>query len=139
MSAGDSASYRKVKIGSPRNFGLVFTAAFLLVAFGPLIRGHQMRPWAIGVAGAFLVIALVAPKILQPLNLLWYRIGLLLHHVINPIVMSLIFWLTVVPVGLIMQAVGKDPLRLKLDRKAETYWIGRPEASPAKGSMARQF
>lgn len=138
MSAGESAGHRQVRVGSPRAFGFVFAGAFTVIALLPMLKGDEPRLWALGVAAVFLLVALAAPRLLQPLNLVWFRIGLLLHAVVNPVVMSLIFWVTVVPMGLIMRAAGKDLLRLKRDPGAQTYWIGR-DPGPERGSMSRQF
>lgn len=127
------------QMGSERSFGLVFTAFFLLVGLWPLKSGGEMRLWALGAATAFLLAALVAPKALRPLNLLWFKFGMLLHHVVTPLVMGLLFFLTVTPVGLLMRATGKDPMRLKRDPSAASYWIMRTPPGPAPESMKTQF
>lgn len=131
--------HRRVEIGSPRAFGIVFAGAFLLIAILPLRHGGDVRLWALLVSGLFLLVSLVAPRLLQPLNIIWFRVGLLLHKIVNPILMMLIFLISVVPVGLLLKSLGKDPLHLKKDPQAKSYWISRPPASPAPGSMARQF
>jgi hypothetical protein len=128
-----------VQMGSERSFGLVFTAFFLLVGLWPLKSGGEPRLWALGAATAFLLAALVAPKALRPLNLLWFKFGMLLHHVVTPLVMGLLFFLTVTPVGLLMRATGKDPMRLKRDPSAASYWIMRTPPGPAPESMKTQF
>ena len=129
----------KVPIGSDRSFGLVFAALFALVGAGPLIHGNDMRPWALGAAIGFLAVALLVPRALRPLNLLWFRFGLALHHVVTPVVMGLLFFLTVTPVGLLMRLSGKDPLRLKRDPAAASYWIHRQPPGPTPESMRHQF
>ena len=131
--------HKKIEVGSARMFGYVIGGFFVIVALLPLIRGHEARWWALGVAAAFLLVALVYPRVLQPLNILWFRFGLLLHAIVGPIVMSVIFWITVAPVGVIMRAMGKDPLRLKLEADAASYWITRDPPGPEPGSMSRQF
>jgi large-conductance mechanosensitive channel len=87
----------------------------------------------------FLALALAAPKTLAPLNRLWMKFGLLLHAVVNPVVMAFLFFSTVTPIALIMRALGQDPLRLKLDPAAKTYWIDRTPPGPAPDTMPRQF
>ena len=79
------------------------------------------------------------PKILSPLNRLWFRFGLLLHHIVNPVVMALLFFTTVTPMALIMRLLGKDPLRRKFDPEADSYWIPRQPAGPAPETMKNQF
>ena len=130
---------RKVEMGSDRSFGLVFTAFFALVCLAPLKSGADPRLWAAGVAAAFLVVSLAAPQLLKPLNRLWFLVGMALHHVVTPVVMGLLFFLTVTPIGLIARAMGKDSLRLKRDDAAASYWILRQPPGPSPERMRRQF
>jgi large-conductance mechanosensitive channel len=90
-------------------------------------------------SGLFLAAALFAPKLLRPMNRVWFKFGLLLHHIINPLVMGLLFFLTVTPVAILMRLSGKDPLRLKSAPAARSYWIPRPPSGPASTTMKRQF
>lgn len=129
----------EVPIGSDRSFGLVFAAVFAVVGLAPLVHGRELRPWALGLAAAFLVLALVAPRALRPLNRVWFRLGLALHHVVTPVVMGLLFFLTVTPMGVLMRLSGKDPLRLKRDSQATSHWIPRQPPGPAPQSMRNQF
>ena len=82
------------------------------------------------VSGLFLVVAVAAPRLLAPLNRLWYRFGLLLHRIVNPVVMGLLFYATVTPIALVMRLVGKDPLHRAFDPQARTYWIERSPPGP---------
>ena len=127
------------KTSSDRTFGLVFAAFFALIAVWPLIQGLPLRGWAIILAAGFALIALARPAWLSPLNRQWTRLGLLLHRLVNPIVLGLIFILTIAPTGLIMRLLGKDPLRLKRDNRAASYWIERRPPGPAPESLPRQF
>lgn len=129
----------EVRLGSERSFGLVFAAVFAIIGLLPLIAAHTPFYWAFGVAAAFLVAALAAPRVLAPLNRLWFRFGLLLHAIISPIIMGLLFYLVVMPTGMIMRLLGKDLLRLKFDPKADSYWIRREPPGPARGSFDNQF
>ena len=79
------------------------------------------------------------PRVLAPLNIIWFRLGLLLHHVVNPVIMAVVYYGAVVPMGLLLKARGKDLLRLKRDPDATTYWIVRDPPGPAPGSMKQQF
>jgi Saxitoxin biosynthesis operon protein SxtJ len=132
-------SRRRVVVGSNRTFGLVFAAVFGVIALWPLASGGMPRLWASALALAFLAVALVAPRLLSLLNRAWFYLGLALHRVINPIVMAIIYYGTVVPVGLILRARGKDTLRLKRDPNAKSYWIERDPPGPPRGSMTKQF
>jgi hypothetical protein len=124
---------------SDRAFGLVFTAAFLLIGLWPLVRLAPVRTWALGLAALFLVASLLRPAVLSPLNRLWLRLGLLLQRITNPIVLGILFFGIVLPIGLLMRLVGKNPLRLGFDRGAQTYWIERQPPGPAPDTMPRQF
>ena len=125
--------------GSDRSFGIVMTVAFAVMSLLSWWRdGHSWR-WTGGIAALFLVAALLYPAALKPLNRLWLKLGLLLHKVVNPIVMALVFFGTVLPTGLIMRALGKDPLRLKRQPDANSYWIERRPPGPARESMKDQF
>ena len=124
---------------SNRSFGLTFAIVFAIVALWPLIRGRSVRGWALIVAAAFLLAALVLPRVLAPLNRLWLRLGLLLHTCMSPVIMGLVFFTTVTPIGLLRRLLGQDPLRLRLDRDAATYWIERHPPGPAPDTMPRQF
>lgn len=128
-----------VKAGSERAFGLVFAAVFALIGFWPLLSDNAIRIWALIVAGLFLAAALLAPGVLKPLNRLWFLFGMLLHKIVSPLVMALLFFATVTPIALLMRIAGKDPLRLKFDRAAKSYWIERTPPGPAPESMRRQF
>ena len=116
----------------------------MATAFGlisPLNWWHGGRswPWTSGIAALCLAAALFYLAILRPFNRLWHKFGLLLHKVVNPIVMALVFFGTVLPTGLIMRALGKDPLRLKRRPNANSYWIERRPPGPTAESMKDQF
>jgi hypothetical protein len=125
------------KVGLERNFGLVFAAVFGVIGFWPLIGGNPVRIWSLAIAAVFLMLAFARPVVLRPLNLLWFRFGLLLGRIVSPIVMALIFYVAVTPTGLIMKLFGKDILCLRFDQNAGTYWIAR-ENEP-ETSMKNQF
>ena len=128
-----------VRAGSPRAFGIVFAVVFALIGGWPLIDGLGVRAWALWISGGFLAAALIRPAILAPLNLLWFKFGMLLHKIVNPIVMGLLFFVTVTPIALIMRLAGKDPLRQKFDQAAPTYWIDRAPNELTAESMKNQF
>jgi len=129
----------EIEAGSERTFGIVFFAVFAIMGLYPLLNGGEARIWALIIAGAFLLAALVAPRILRPLNRLWSRFGLLLHNVVSPVIMGLLFFVAVTPTALIMRLAGKDPLRLRFDPEARTYWIDRQPPGPEPKTMRNQF
>jgi hypothetical protein len=135
----DFSREEHVKAGTDRGFGLVFAGFFAIMAALSWWRGHEAWHYTLPVAAVFLVIALTFPKILGPLNRLWLKFGLLLFKVMNPLVMGLLFFVTITPIGLIMRATGKDFLRLRLDKDAKSYWIDRAPPGPPPQSMKNQF
>jgi hypothetical protein len=124
--------------GSDRTFGLVMAGALALVS---LLNGWHLGrvwPWTLALAVLFVIAALRWPSSLHPLNRLWMKLGLLLHRIVNPIVMALLFYGTIFPTGLVMRMRGRDLLRLKRDPSAESYWITRVPG-PAPETMRDQF
>jgi hypothetical protein len=91
------------------------------------------------VAAVFLAAALVFPSALGPLNRLWLKFGLLLHKIVSPVVLGIMFFLVITPIGLFLRARGKDPLRLKPNRQSKSYWIERVPPGPAPESIKDQF
>ena len=135
----DFARTEEIRGASDRSFGLVFTGAFLLVGVWPLVGRRPVKVWALGLAAAFLIVSLFRPAALAPLNRVWLYVGLLLQRVVSPVVLGILFFLTVTPIGLLMRLTGKNPLHLGFDREAQSYWIDRHPPGPAPDTMPRQF
>jgi len=129
-------SQSKIKIGSNKNFGLVFFIVFLIVGLWPIINNEPIRIWAIIISIFFLVLGLMNSKILTPLNKLWFRLGIFLGAIIAPIVMAIIFFLVVTPISFMVKMMGKDLLMQKYESKKKSYWINRDKSI---SSMKRQF
>ena len=125
----------EIKISSNKSFGVVFFIVFLIVSIYPLINNGELRIWSLITAIIFLILGLINSKVLTPLNKLWFKFGLLLGRVISPLIMGIIFFLVVTPIGLIMKFLGKDLLNLKYN-KGKTYWI---EKKGPKSKMKNQF
>ena len=126
----------KIKISSNRNFGLVFFVVFLIVSLWPVINNEPIRVWSVIISLIFLVLGLINSKMLTPLNKLWFKFGMILGNIVAPIVMGILFFLVVTPIGLILRIIGKDILNKKYDKEKETYWIKRETSI---GTMKRQF
>jgi hypothetical protein len=125
---------------SPRAFGFVFTIFFLLVGLGPLLRGHHFRAWALMVAGFFFVCAVAAPKLLTLPNKLWLRLGLVMHRITQPLIMALLFFAVITPIGCLMRLLKReDSLRRKWNPDAPSYWILREPPGPTPDSMKHLF
>ena len=123
------------KIGSNKSFGIVFFIVFLLISFYPLINQENIRIWSLIISLIFLILGLLNSKILNPLNKLWFKFGIILGRIISPIIMGIIFFFVVTPIGLLMKLLKKDLLNLKFN-KTSTYWI---EKSGPKSKMKNQF
>ncbi|MBI3471788.1 MAG: hypothetical protein HY013_10570 [Candidatus Solibacter usitatus] len=135
----DFSRKEAVKGSSDRSFGLVFTAFFGIYGLWPLWKGGAPRLWSLALSGAFLALALIAPAVLHPLNLLWTKLGLLLARITNPIVTGLMFYVIFTPAALAMRLMGKDLLRLRPDPDADSYWIPRQPPGPPPETMRNQF
>jgi len=129
-----------VSTSSNRTFGLVFTVVFILVGILPLFFGYSIQLWSLVLSGLFLLLALARPGVLSPLNHWWTHFGLLLHSIVSPITLGVLFFGVVTPIGLVMRLIGHDPLRLKFDVNAQSYWIKRASTKESKSSsMINQF
>jgi hypothetical protein len=128
-----------IKPSSDRSFGLIVATFFLIITFWPLIHTEPIRWWALGVASVFAALALLWTAALAPLNRLWTKLGLLLYRIVNPVVMVFLFYVTVTPIALFMRMLGKDPLQLRRDSDAASYWIHRTPPGPTPESMKNQF
>lgn len=133
-----SARDKHIEMGSERGFGLVFATVFAIIGLWPLFRGQDMRLWALAVAALFLVAAFAAPFLLKWPNRLWFRLGLLLGKIVAPVVMAIIFVLTVIPTGFILRMMGKDLLKTKRQPpEVATHWHAVDPA--ARSSLKNQF
>ena len=126
----------KIKIGSNRNFGIVFFIVFLVVSLWPLTYGEPVRIWSAIISSVFLILGLMNSKLLTPLNKLWFKFGMILGAIVAPVVMGVVFFLVITPIGLFMKIIGKDLLKKRYEKKKTTYWIirGKPVST-----MKQQF
>ena len=125
----------KIKLPTNRNFGIVFSIVFLIIALWPLLKQNDLRLWSLSISGIFFVLGLLNSKLLLPLNKIWFKFGILLGSIIAPIVMGIVFFLVVTPTGLIMKLFRKDLLNLKKNKK-ETYWLDKDNSN---SSLKNQF
>tara|TARA_Y100000590_G_scaffold467836_1_gene648186 strand:+ start:160 stop:549 length:390 start_codon:yes stop_codon:yes gene_type:complete len=125
-----------LKISSNRSFGLVFSIFFLILALWPLINNNPINIWLIIVSLIFLILGLMNSKILYPLNKLWFKFGIALGAIVAPVVMGIIFFILITPIGILMKIMGKDLLNSKYNKNINSYWIKRDKSV---GSMKKQF
>ena len=124
---------------SNRGFGIVFTVVFAIVTLLPFMGAVKWLHWAGVLAAAFLVLAFAAPDVLTPLNRIWTRFGLLLHKVMQPLIMGAMFFGVITPAGVLRRLIKRDPLKLRRDAAAASYWIKRGPGQPAPETMKDQF
>ena len=124
-----------VKIGSNRSFGIVFFIVFLLIAFYPLLNDRSIHIWSLIISLIFLTLGIINSSILSPLNKISFKFGILLGKIISPLVMGIIFFIVVTPIGILMKILKKDLLNLKYNNN-KSYWI---EKNEPKSKMKNQF
>ena len=124
-----------IQISSNRSFGIVFFIVFLIVAIYPLLNNENPRIWSLILSVIFLFLGIINSKILNPLNILWFKFGILLGKIVSPIIMGIIFFIVVTPIGFVMRIIGKDLLNLKFN-KGKSYWV---EKTGPKSKMKNQF
>ena len=123
------------KIASNRSFGIVFFVVFIIIAFWPVLKSEAPRIWSVIIAIIFLLLGIFNSKLLTPLKILWIKFGEILGRFISPLVMAVIYFAIITPIGIFMRLLGKDLLNMKFLKK-NSYWIKRE--SKIK-SMKRQF
>jgi energy-coupling factor transporter transmembrane protein EcfT len=123
-----------IKLKNNITFGTLFFIFFLFIGLYPLISSGTIRIWSIILSLVFLIITIIKPNLFTFLNKLWIKFGFLLGKVISPIVMVLIFFFIVTPIGILVRVFKKDVMGLK--RGANTYWINREDKLQ---SMKKQF
>ncbi|MEM7360356.1 MAG: SxtJ family membrane protein [Pseudomonadota bacterium] len=138
MAASPNNSAER-KTLSNRTFGLIFAFIFAVIAAFPLLWGNGIRMWAAYIAGGFTAVSLLVPVLLTPLNKLWAKFGMMMHKITNPLLMGLVFYITVLPTGIIMKLLGKDPMRRKKEPEADSYWIKREDGALKPESFDQQF
>jgi hypothetical protein len=124
-----------IKISSNRSFGIVFFIVFLLIALYPLINQGEFRLWSLIISFIFFILGILNSKILTPFNKLWFKFGIFLGKIVSPIIMGIIFFFVVTPIGVLMRIFGKDILNLKYNNN-KSYWI---EKTGPKSKMKNQF
>ena len=122
-------------ISSNRNFGLVFFIVFLLIAIWPLKDNESIRIWAIVISFIFFILGILNSRLLTPLNLIWVKFGEYIGKILAPVVMGIIYFFVLTPIGILMRLIGKDLLKMKFS-KDNSYWIKREKNI---NSMKKQF
>ena len=129
-------SNSKIKISSNRNFGLVFFVVFLIVALWPLKSEENIKLWSLALSIIFFILGILNSKLLTPLQRMWFKFGIFLGAIVSPIVMGMIYFLVVTPIGIFMRFLGKDLLKTSKVKNVSTYWIKR---NKQHSTMKKQF
>ena len=127
------------RAGSNRSFGIVFAVVFALIGLFPLLHGGEIRLWALGCSTVFAGLALIWPAVLAPLNRIWFRFGMLLHKIVNPVILGLMFFIIITPLAAVVRLFGGKLLSLGFDKSQPSYWIRRAPPGPEPESIRNQF
>ena len=127
---------KSIKLASNRSFGLVFFLFFFIIALWPLKSDSDIRIVPLLISFIFLILGLVNSNLLKPLNFIWMKFGLMLGKFMNPIIMGFVYYLTVVPVGLILKILNKNLLNIKKNNDQKSYWITKKKS---QSTMKNQF
>jgi hypothetical protein len=129
----------EIKVSSNRSFGMVFTLVFLVVGIWQISTGKSLGWYFFASAILFFIVTITFPSLLGPFNRVWFKFGLLLGQAVNPVILGLVFFLVVTPIGIVRRLLGKDSLHLKPKHNLKSYWIDRNPQGPKLGSMTKQF
>ena len=125
----------KKKKDTNRSFGILFFIVFSIISIWPILSGGELRLWSFIVAIIFLIMGITKSRFLTPFNRAWIKFGELLGVIISPLIMGLVYFLVVLPIGILMRAFGKDLLSLKFNKNIKTYW----NKKEAKTNFDKQF
>jgi len=123
-----------IKLKDNITFGILFFVFFLIICLYPLKSDGAIRIWSVLFSLVFLIITIIRPNLFTFLNKLWIKFGILLGKIISPIVMGLVFFFVVTPIGVLVRILKKDVMGLK--RGTSSYWINRKDKLQ---SMKKQF
>ena len=123
------------KIPSNKNFGITFSIFFLLITIYIFINYEKLNLWLLSASAIFFILGITNSNLLLPVNKIWFKIGIFLGKIISPLVMGIIFFLVITPIGLILRIFRKDVLKLKFSSD-KSYWIDKDSL---KSTMKNQF
>ena len=132
----DLSSHHNIERSNERSFGIVFTIFFLILSIYPIINKETINVFFLIISIIIFVITILRPSLFYFPNKIWFKFGILLGKIVSPLVMGIIFYLTVTPTGIIMRLLRKDLLKKKLEIKEKTYWVKKNKYS---GSLKNQF
>lgn len=128
-----------IEPGSDSSFGMIVGGILLAIGAYQYFKGFSAYYWIAGPGAVLILLGMLVPRVLHPLNIAWTRLGILLGRIVTPLVMFLVFVVSIIPIGLILRAIGKDSLRLKPSSEQASYWIERTPPGPTPESLKDQF
>jgi len=128
-----------IEPGSDRSFGLIVGGILSAIGLYQFFAGSTLYLWFLSPGAMLVLLGLVLPSLLHPLNIAWMKLGLLLGRIVTPVVMFLVYLISVVPIGLLLRMFGKDLLSLKQGDDKQSYWLDRTPPGPTPESLKDQF
>ena len=125
----------EIKPSSNRSFGVVFFIVFLIISIYPIVNNENLRMWALITSFIFLILGVINSFVLTPLNIIWFKFGIFLGKIVSPLVMLIIFFIVVTPIGIFMRILRKDLLNLNFN-DSNSYWV---KNDGPKRKMKNQF
>ena len=133
----NNLNINNIKVPSNKNFGITFFFVFVILSIIFLFKSTLLFAIFFFISLIFLFLGLKNYLILSPLNKLWFKFGLLLGKIVSPIIIGIIFFFVITPIGFLMKKIfSKNLLYLKKNTKSETYWKYRKEKNY---NMKNQF
>ncbi len=122
-----------------KSFGIIFAIIFFVIGLSPLAFDEGIYFSFLFLSLLFLLSSLLTPRILTPFNYIWFRFGLIIHSIVGPILLGIIFFTLITFTGVLMRLLGKKPLITTYDHDAPTYWVNRSPPGPLRESLSNQF
>lgn len=135
----DVMKNQKIDLPENKKFGFFFSFIFLLAfIYFYFVANQSLAYIFLSLSFVFFSVSLYKPKMLKPLNKLWFQFGMLLSRIISPIVLGIIFFIILSPVAMLTRAFGRDILKLKKSND-NSYWRQRLKSDFEKQSFTNQF
>jgi hypothetical protein len=137
MTHMDLSQKDVVHAGSNKSFGFTIAVVSFLVAMWPTTHNDYPRYWMIIISIGFASAAQFRSSILSPLNQAWFKLGLVLHRITNPVIMAALFYGVVTPIAVVFRLMGRDQLGLQYDKRIRSYWVTHPNGH--RSDLRKQY
>jgi hypothetical protein len=122
-----------------KKFGITMGVILTIIGFFLLWKKNNYFEYSFFLAAAFFIPGLILPSVLKPVYKVWMALSVVMGFIMTKVIMVIIFYLIVTPIGLIASITGKEFLDMKIDKSAESYWIVREKTQKVKADYERQF